>query len=100
VFAASLLGRGLPRYGLYTALVSTPVTLALYVTLVPWLEADGAAIASTLSYVLSAVLMYVFFVRVTGIRGLRVLVPGRDELDDYRRLLGDVRRRLRRGSDR
>jgi O-antigen/teichoic acid export membrane protein len=100
VFAASILGRGLPRYGLYTALISTPVTLVLYVTLIPWLDAEGAAIASTLSYVLTTVLMYGFFVRVTGIRGLRLLVPGRDELDDYRRLLGDVRRRLRRGSER
>jgi O-antigen/teichoic acid export membrane protein len=100
VFAASILGRGLPRYGLYTALISTPVTLVLYMTLVPWLEAEGAAIASTLSYVLSAVLMYGYFVRVTGIRGLRVLVPGAEEFDDYRRLLGDVRRRLRGGSER
>ena len=80
--------------------VSTPVTLILYAILVPWLEADGAAIASTLSYVLSTVLMYGFFVRVTGIRGVRLLVPGRDEIDDYRRLLGDVRRRLRRGNER
>jgi O-antigen/teichoic acid export membrane protein len=85
VLMAIVVGRGRPGLSLAGALVATPVTVGLYLALIPPLGATGAALASTLSYALSFVLSLVFFRRVTGAR-LAVLVPTRDEAADYRRL--------------
>ncbi len=50
VLAATVVGRGHPTYSLYGALITTPLTIAMYATMIPWLHATGAALASTLSY--------------------------------------------------
>lgn len=96
VLSATTVGRGYPIYSLYTALISTPPTIVLYVLLVPSLEATGAALASTISYALSFVLSAWYFRRVTGLRVAPLLVPTRSEVDDYRRVAVLVRERLRR----
>jgi Na+-driven multidrug efflux pump len=67
-------GRGHPRYALYLSLISFPFTIVLYLLLIPPLEATGAAIATTLSYVLTTAVALVFFRRVTALRP-RALVP-------------------------
>jgi O-antigen/teichoic acid export membrane protein len=94
VLAATIIGRGKPIYTLYGALVVTPVTVALYATLIPWLHADGAALASTLSYACSFVFMVWFYRRVTSRRALPLLVPTRSELDDLRAVPGSIRMRI------
>lgn len=81
--SAVLAGRGLPRYGLYNSLITVPITLALYLTLIPWLHASGAAIASSVSYLLSAALATVYFRRATAISLREAMVPSRSELVDY-----------------
>ncbi len=50
VLGATVVGRGKPAYALYAALAATPLTVVLYAILIPWLDATGAAIASTVSY--------------------------------------------------
>jgi O-antigen/teichoic acid export membrane protein len=94
VLFATILGRGHSKYSLYSSLIATPVTMVLYVALIPSLDAAGAALASTLSYALSFALAVVYYRRVTGRAVLPLLVPGRDELRDYARALADVRTRL------
>lgn len=84
--SATILGRGRPIYGLYQALIVTPMTMALYATLIPWLEAPGAALASSLSFTLSFALATFFYRRATGRHVWGLLLPTRSELDDYRML--------------
>jgi O-antigen/teichoic acid export membrane protein len=86
VLAATVVGRGKPTYSLYIALVTTPVTVLLYASLIPWLEATGAAIAATVSYVGTFVLWCVIYRRVTGRPVAPLLIPTRSELDDLRAL--------------
>ena len=86
VFSSTIVGRGKPVYSLYSALIVTPVTMALYFSLIPWLGATGAALASTISYSLSFVVASAFYHRTTGRRVDRVLLPTRSEFDDLRRL--------------
>lgn len=95
VLSATIVGRGKPLYSLYIVLMTTPVTVALYATLIPWLEARGAAAASTGSYVATLVLSALFYRRVTGRRVTAVLAPTRSELEDLRALPGAVRTWLR-----
>ena len=96
VLAATVVGRGRPVYSLYVALVTTPLTVVLYATLIPWLHANGAALGSTISYVIGFALTARFYRRVTGSRVLPLLVPTRSELDDLRALWRRRRERERR----
>jgi O-antigen/teichoic acid export membrane protein len=84
IIGSVVTGRGHPRYALYGAMIVLPITLGLYLGLIPAYDAWGAAIASSLSYTATAILSLLFFLRVTAI-GLRAaLVPTRDDLTDYR----------------
>lgn len=83
---ATIVGRGHPGYSLATMLATTPLTLGLYFGLIPALHATGAALASTISYVVTFALSAVFYRRATGAPVLPRLVPTRSELDDYRAL--------------
>jgi O-antigen/teichoic acid export membrane protein len=84
--AATIVGRGHPEYSLYTTLVTTPATMVLYVFLIPSLEATGAALASTLSFTLTFLLMAFYYRRATGHGVFSRLFPSRSEIDDYRML--------------
>jgi O-antigen/teichoic acid export membrane protein len=83
VLSAAIAGRGYPRYVLYSGAISMPVTLALYLTLIPEFDAWGAAIASSISYSLTALLTLIFFLRVTPIRLREAFVPRAEDVADY-----------------
>ncbi len=89
--SASVVGRGFPQYSLYSALIVTPVTLALYALLIPAYDATGAALASCLSFGLSFLLALFFYRRATGHGALGLMWPTRSELEDYRTLLPKIR---------
>lgn len=86
VLGAAVTGKGKPEYLVYAWLLVTPVSLLLYVLLIPALGAEGAALASSAAYLLNALATLWFFVRTTGDASLRRLLPGREELADYRLL--------------
>ena len=87
VLSSAIVGRGYPRYSLWIAAVVMPVTLVLYFTLIPALDAWGAATASSVSYGLTALLTLVFFQRVTGVGMREALVPRAEDVADYGGLL-------------
>ena len=89
-----MVGKGYPQYSLYTALIVTPPTLGLYLLFAPTLGAPGVALASSLSYAGTSILASFFFRRVTELR-IRSLLPGRDEISDYRELLEPMVKRMR-----
>jgi O-antigen/teichoic acid export membrane protein len=86
ILASTLSGRGRPIYPFYVALITTPLTIGLYAALIPWLHASGAALGSTVSYLVTFSGLSFFYRRVTGARVLPLLVPTRSELDDLRGL--------------
>lgn len=92
VAAAAVTGRGRPGLALIPMLVGTPVTVALYLLVIPGAEAYGAAIVSSVSYAATALLTVELLRRATGIRMSAMLVPRRDDVGDYRRLLASMRR--------
>jgi O-antigen/teichoic acid export membrane protein len=87
VLSSAIAGRGYPRYTLYIAAVSMPLTLGLYFLLIPLYEEWGAAIASSVSYAFSAVLSLIFFRRVTRIGLGEALIPSSEDVADYGGLL-------------
>lgn len=80
---ASLAGRGRPGYALTSGLTLAPISIGLYLALIPPFGATGAALASTIAYCASATLAGLFLQRESGQPTLRRLRPGRAELDDY-----------------
>ena len=90
VLAAYIAGIGKPRLNLIVSGVSLIVTIGLDLALIPNLNIVGAAIASTVSYSLSALLLIVFFIRETGASVREVLLP---TSGDVRMLLSAVRLR-------
>lgn len=93
VLSSALAGRGHPRYALYAGAIVTPLTLGLYFGLIPPFDAWGAAVASSISYAATALLMLVFFRRVTRIGLAEAFLPRREEVADYRVLVRLARAR-------
>lgn len=83
LFSAVITGRGHPEYSLYNALITAPVTLAMYFVLISRYKAVGAAAASSVSYCLSTVIAWYFVRRVTSIR-LALVLNLRSVMTDYR----------------
>jgi hypothetical protein len=80
---------------LRVSLLLFPLTLVLYLTLIPPFEIWGAAIASTAAYLTAALGYFVVFRHATPHMGSEGLWPGRAEIRDYRELW--QRARLRSG---
>lgn len=91
ILSAIIIGRGRPDYGLYSALISTPITMVLYAVLIPRYHAPGAAVATSISFTINFVLAAFFYHRITGRHALALMIPTRSELDDYRRLWPQLR---------
>ncbi|MBW3609113.1 MAG: oligosaccharide flippase family protein [Actinobacteria bacterium] len=91
ILSAIIVGRGHPIYSLYNALIVTPLTIALYLVLIPSMQAEGAALVKSGSLALSFLIALFFYRRVTGAQTKRLLVPTADELRDLRALVPLVR---------
>jgi O-antigen/teichoic acid export membrane protein len=96
ILGSAVSGRGYPRYALYGAIVSVALTLALYLGLIPFFHAWGAAIGSSVSYAANSVLGLFFFRRVTAIGVRQAFVPTREDLTDYRAAAALARSRFAR----
>lgn len=92
---SALAGRGRPDYAMRISLAMLPLAIGLYFVLIPEFEAEGAAIASDIAYIFSAVLAIISLRRLSGPEPRRELLPGRAELRDYRDLWLAVRNRVR-----
>jgi O-antigen/teichoic acid export membrane protein len=94
VLSAVFSGRGFPRYALYTTAITVPITLALYAVLIPPLDATGAALASSLSYLVTMALSVVYFRKATAIPLRAALVPSREDVAEYVDAARSAARRL------
>ena len=81
--ASTIVGRGHPGYSLIITLIVTPLTVLLYVLLIPPPSCDRSGASMSLSYTLSFVLVAVFYGRATGEPVMPRLIPTRSEIADY-----------------
>ena len=85
VISSVVTGRGFPQYSVYNVLISVPVTLSLYLILIPPLGATSAALASSASYMLTTVVAMYFYRRATGSSVRTAVVPTLADLREYPR---------------
>jgi len=93
VLSAVITGRGHPIYNLYIGLIDVPITLIVYLLLIPPYGAMGAAIGSSVSYMTTTILCVVFFKRVTHLPLREAMIPTRAEV---RALVAGARGLLKR----
>ena len=86
VVIAELLARKKVRQTAYASGIAAVVNIAGNVILVPHMGISGAALASTISYSLLSAILIRYYLRETGV-SWTVLVPSRDDLALYGRLL-------------
>ena len=84
VLASDLAGRGLLLYNTVASLVGLFATVVLDVVLIPLWGISGAAVASSVSYILSTLVVLVLYVRVSGNRPREVLIPEAADRDLFR----------------
>jgi len=99
VLMSVVVGRGYPRYALYSGLLTVPITLGLYFLLIPSMGDWGAALGSSISYGLTSLTILVAFRHVTHIPLRTALVPSREDLGDYGQAAGALRSWLRARRD-
>ena len=95
VLAAYIAGIGKPRLNLYVATAGLFVTALLDFGLIPKFGISGAALASTASYAVSAVLTVWVFVRLTSVRIRELLIPSAEDFLAVRSLIPRLARRAR-----
>jgi O-antigen/teichoic acid export membrane protein len=87
VLASDLTGRGFPQYSTYAAFFSLIFTIIFDFLLIPRLGINGAALASSISYMVSALIITYLFIKTTRVRPLDLLVLRAEDIIDYRRVL-------------
>lgn len=93
VLGSYLFSQGRIIYNTYATFIALGVTVALDVLLIPWLEVDGAAIASSIAYICALAATVYWYARVSGGSALEALVA---RPSDFRYYAGALRR-LRAG---
>lgn len=84
VLSSDLGGRGLLLYNTLSSLVGLIATVALDLLLIPRWGINGAAVASSISYTLSTLLVLILYFRVSGNSIRDVLIPKRSDRRVYR----------------
>lgn len=79
VLGADLAARGLPQYNFIVSAVNFAVNLVLNLLLIPRIGIIGAALSSTISYAVAAVLISYFYKRLTGTPIRELLIPQRGD---------------------
>jgi Na+-driven multidrug efflux pump len=80
IITANLGGIGKPQYASYTSIITLGTTIALDMILIPNYSIIGAAIASSVAYLVSAGLLIFWFSMETNIKMSRVIIPRKDDI--------------------
>lgn len=86
VLASDLSGRGWPHYPSFTSTLALIVTVAGDLLLIPRFGIVGAALASTLAYLIQTIVLLRIYTRVAQVGWRDLLILRREDLQLYRRL--------------
>jgi O-antigen/teichoic acid export membrane protein len=91
VMVASFTGRGHRHYALAVGVVSFPVTIIAYLLVIPEAGTTGAAIVTSVSYLLAAGLSALLFFSTVRTSLRETLIPTRADMRDYKRFVARLR---------
>jgi len=82
IIFANLSGSGKPQFATYSSILTFAVTIVLDIILIPIYDIAGAAIASTIAYLLGSFLSVFWFSQQTKIRWIQIIIPTRHDAID------------------
>jgi Na+-driven multidrug efflux pump len=82
IIFANLSGSGKPQFATYSSALTFTLTILLDILLIPPYNIVGAAIASSIAYLLGSFMSVFWFSRQTRIRWDRIILPTRQDLAD------------------
>lgn len=83
VLANELAGRGKPYIGTIAAVISLAVNIPLNIILIPEIGIEGAALASSISYSVAALVVVIAFVKISKVNWVDIIVLKREDLRFY-----------------
>jgi O-antigen/teichoic acid export membrane protein len=86
VLGNEILGRGKPLINTINVAISLAISIPLDFILIPKIGIAGAALASTISYIASAIFSLIVFVKISSVRWVDVLIPKVDDFKYYKQL--------------
>jgi O-antigen/teichoic acid export membrane protein len=95
ILSANLSGRGKPQYPAYTAAATLALTILLDIYLIPRMGVPGAALASTVSYLVGAILALTWFHKISGLSWQTALIVERGDIPLLKQQLGEAYRSVR-----
>jgi O-antigen/teichoic acid export membrane protein len=95
ILAAYIAGSGKPSLNLIVAVIALLVTISLDLYLIPRLDILGAALASTASYSVSALLTMIIYMKKTGASLRQLVVPSSEDFRLAKQLAEPLLRRFR-----
>jgi O-antigen/teichoic acid export membrane protein len=93
ILCSEMTGRGKPHISTYVALISFSFNLPLNVLLIPEAGIAGAALATTITYSVSAIITLIAFTRISNNSLRDTILIKRQDLKIYRNLLLGLRRK-------
>jgi O-antigen/teichoic acid export membrane protein len=82
IIFANLSGSGRPQFATYSSMITFAATIILDLILIPIYDIAGAAIASSIAYLLGSILAVFWFSRQTKIRWHQIIIPTRHDAID------------------
>ena len=92
--SADLAARGKPEYSSVFALMSLAVTVLLDFLLIPRMGIRGAALASSIAYLVDSILLTAKLRAILGVRWSALVIPTRADFVLYRGLWSRYKHRL------
>ena len=92
IIASDIVGRGYPHYNSIAASVALAVTVILDLLLIPTWGINGAAVATTIAYIVHTMLIALLFKRMSGIGMLQLVRFQRGDFIAYYEVMRSIRR--------
>lgn len=94
VFLSDLLGRGKPMFATVASFVGVFSSVLLNFLLIPKWGMFGAAAAGVISYFLTAMVLFVFYIKVSGNRWIDMVMFNKDDLMIYVEIIKKMIRKI------
>jgi O-antigen/teichoic acid export membrane protein len=94
VLCGDLAGRGKPGYAMMSSVIGLVVNIPCCYFLIPKWGINGAAVASSISYSISAIIVIIAFSRLTLTPYIDFLAIKSEDLDAYKAILRRMRNKL------
>jgi len=85
-----LAGRGKPQFGTYAAFASLAVNIPLNLCFIPKWGISGAALSSSIAYIIAALMVTITFIKISNRSWSEVLFIKNEDFQDYKNLLAKL----------